>query len=180
MIGAMLPRGRFLTIPNLLSLSRLALLPVFIWSLVTPGHMRLVLILVLYAVVSDLLDGYLARRLGQVSEWGRVLDPLSDKLAVAAALVFCFFQRGLPWWMLALVLARDAGILLLAPLVSRRVGAMPASLLSGRLAALSLAVLAGVYLLDLDPVKVPALAAAVFLLLISSVQYGLRLHWHAD
>jgi len=176
----MWPQGPFCTVPNLLSVSRLALLPLFIWSLVTPGHLRLALGLLSYGVVSDLLDGYLARRLGQVSEWGRILDPLSDKLAAASALVFCYFERGLPLWILILILGRDLLILGLSPLLSQRRGKLPGSILSGRLAALSLALLAAVYLFNLEQARVPALAVATVLMFISSVQYTLRLFRHAD
>jgi cardiolipin synthase len=176
----MWPQGPFLTVPNLLSLSRLVLLPLFIWSLVTPGQLRLALGLAAYGIVSDVLDGYLARRLGQVTEWGRILDPLSDKLAAASILAFCYFERGLPLWILVLVLGRDLFILGLSPLMSRRRGQLPGSILSGRLAALSLALLATVYLLELEQARVPALAVATALLFISSVQYTTRLFRHAD
>jgi CDP-diacylglycerol--glycerol-3-phosphate 3-phosphatidyltransferase len=176
----MWPQGPFFTVPNLLSLSRLALLPLFIWSLVTPGYLWLVLGLVAYGVVTDLLDGYLARHLGQVTEWGRILDPLSDKLAAAAALVYCYFERGLPLWILVVILGRDLLILGLSPLFSRRSGQLPGSILSGRLAALSLAVLAAVYLFELEPARVPALAVATVLLFISSVQYTSRLFRHVN
>ena len=166
--------------PNLLSVSRLALLPLFIWSLVTPGHLRLTVGLVAYGVVTDLLDGYLARRLGQVTEWGRILDPLSDKLAAASVLVYCYFERGLPLWILLLILGRDLLILGLSPLLSQRRGKLPGSILSGRLAALSLALLAAVYVFKVEQATVPALAVATVLLFISSVQYILRLFRHAD
>jgi CDP-diacylglycerol--glycerol-3-phosphate 3-phosphatidyltransferase len=179
-IGSMLPQGRFWTVPNVISLSRLALLPPFIYALTQPRYYWLAAVLVLYAVISDLLDGYLARRLNQRSEWGKLLDPLSDKLAVAAALIFCYLARDLPLWVLILVLGRDLLILALAPFLGRRLGHLPPSNLSGRLAALSFGLLALVYILDLQPLKTPMLAASVLLLLLSSTLYSARLFRHAD
>jgi cardiolipin synthase len=176
----MLPKGRFWTVPNALSLSRLALLPLFVYALSQPRYHWLAAALVLYAVITDVLDGYLARRLGQQSEWGKFLDPLSDKLAVAAALIFCYVAKDLPLWILLLVLSRDLVILALAPYLGRKLGHLPPSHLSGRLAALSFGLLALVYILELQPLKTPMLAASVFLLLLSSTLYTTRLFKHAD
>jgi CDP-diacylglycerol--glycerol-3-phosphate 3-phosphatidyltransferase len=176
----MWPQGPFLTVPNLLSLSRLAVLPLFLWSVGRPGYLWLTIGLVAYGIVSDLLDGYLARRLGQESEWGRLLDPLSDKLILASVFVFCYVARDLPLWIVILVIGRDLLILGLSAQWSRRWGHLPASILSGRLAALSLTLLATAYIFDLEQAKVPTLAVALLLWFISSVQYTMRLTQHAD
>jgi CDP-diacylglycerol--glycerol-3-phosphate 3-phosphatidyltransferase len=179
-IGRMLPQGRFWTVPNVLSLSRLALLPLFIYALTEPRYHWLAVCLILLAVATDVLDGYLARRLNQESEWGRLLDPLADKLAVAAALIYCYLARDLPLWVLMLVLGRDLVILAAAPLIGRRLGRLPASNLSGRLAALSFGLLALVYILDLEVLKTPMLAVSLSMLLLSGIRYTTRLFAHAD
>lgn len=178
-IGIMLPTGRFWTVPNVLSLSRLLLLPLFFYAVARPPLFALAVILVAYGIASDLLDGYLARRLGQISEWGRLLDPLADKLTVAAVLLFCHVQRGLPLWVLAAIVGRDLLILLAAPVVARRLGRLPRSNLPGRLAALSFAVLAGVYILNLEALHLPMIATSLGLLLLSTVVYTRRLFGHA-
>lgn len=171
--------GPFFTLPNLLSLSRVLALPVFLWSLSTPGHTGLAVGLLLYAILSDLADGFLARRLNQESEWGRILDPLADKITSGAALVFCYFERGLPAWILFLVVGRDLAILALAPWWAARHGRVPESLWWGRLAALSVGVLLLAYLFELPWAQGPMLAASATLILISTVQYALRLKPHA-
>jgi CDP-diacylglycerol--glycerol-3-phosphate 3-phosphatidyltransferase len=176
----MLPQGRFWTLPNVLSLSRIALLPLFIYALSEPDLLWLAGLLVFYGMLSDLADGWLARRLNQTSEWGRLLDPLADKLAVGLALIFCYVARSLPLWALVLILGRDLLILTLAPVLARRVGRLPASLLAGRLAALSFALLALVYILELEHWQTPALAAATAMLLLSSTAYMRRLWSHAE
>jgi len=176
----MLPRGRFWTVPNVLSLSRLVLLPLFIWALATPGYLWLAGVLLLWGVLSDVADGYLARKLDQQSEWGRLLDPVADKLTLGVALGYCYVARDLPLWVLLLVVGRDLAILLLARVLADRAGRLPASIMVGRLAALSLGLLAIVYVLEVDPLKRPMLAVSVFLLFLSSLMYARRLWTHAD
>ena len=175
----MLVSGPFLTVPNVLSLSRLLLLPLFLWSLSTPGYTWLAAGLVVYAIVSDLADGYLARRLNQRSEWGRLLDPLADKITAACALYFCYTHRGLPGWVLVLVVGRDLLILALAPWLATRQHRLPESLLVGRLAALSVGALAIVYLFEITFAQSVLLAASTLLVFLSGWQYGRRLLTHA-
>lgn len=170
-----MPGGRFWTVPNVLSLSRIALLPLFIWSLYRPGYLWLAGALIAWGIVSDLLDGYLARLLNQESEWGRVLDPLADKLGLAAVLIFCYAARDLPLWVVVLVVGRDLFILVLAPVLAGRMGELPQSNMPGRLAALFFGIVALVYFLNLEEIKIPVLAAAMILLFFSSTLYFLRL-----
>ncbi len=76
-----------MTVPNILTLIRVAMIPVFA---VTMGMGWRVAALVLFSVasVTDMLDGYLARRMGQITKFGKFMDPLADKLLVFAAIVF--------------------------------------------------------------------------------------------
>jgi CDP-diacylglycerol--glycerol-3-phosphate 3-phosphatidyltransferase len=171
----MMPTGRFWTVPNALSMSRILLLPLFVWTLYEPGYLWLAGVLIFWGIASDLLDGYLARLLNQESEWGRVLDPLADKLAVAAALIFCYIARDLPLWVVGLVIGRDVLILLCAPLLAKRIGHLPQSNMTGRLAALFFGLVAVTYILEIEILKIPALAAASILLFVSSTLYLLRM-----
>lgn len=171
----MMPGGKFWTVPNALSLSRIALLPLFIWALYQPGYLWLAGVLVAWGIVSDMLDGYLARLLHQESEWGRVLDPVGDKLATATALIFCYVARDLPLWVVVLIVGRDAAILMLSPLLARRMGQLPQSNMAGKLAAFFFGIVAVIYVLEIEELKIPALAAATLLLFYSSTLYFLRL-----
>lgn len=176
----MLPRGRFWTVPNILSLSRLALLPLFIYALSEPGMMWLAGVLVAYGVISDLLDGYIARRFNQITEWGKFIDPVADKITVGVALLFCYFNRDFPLWLLLLIFSRDLVILIAAPLIARRIGHLPPSNMAGRLTALSFGLLALIYILNLTDLIVPGIVLALALLAISSVSYARRMFAHAD
>lgn len=88
----------WLTLPNAVSVVRLLLIPVFVWLVVIDqiGAAGIVL-----AVIgsTDWVDGYLARRLDQVSEVGKLLDPLADRIAVAVAVVVGLIAGVLPWWL---------------------------------------------------------------------------------
>lgn len=92
------------TIPNLISLIRLALIPVFLWLLFGKDDPAAAGWLFFFIAWSDWVDGYLARRLNQVSELGKILDPLADRIAVFVAVVFGWVAGVLaPWFAIALI-----------------------------------------------------------------------------
>lgn len=99
------------TVPNLLSAIRILLIPAFV-LLLLEERTRVAGFLLLGLVVStDWVDGYLARRTGQVTELGKILDPVADRLALAAALITFVFLDAVPLWAALLVIVRDAVVL---------------------------------------------------------------------
>jgi cardiolipin synthase (CMP-forming) len=98
--------SRVLTVPNLLSFFRLALVPVFI-ALIVTGQDMLALITLVVTSFTDFLDGYLARKLNQVSRLGQLLDPAADRLYIFAALIGLAWRDLIPWWLVIVVVARD-------------------------------------------------------------------------
>jgi cardiolipin synthase (CMP-forming) len=98
--------SRVLTVPNLLSFFRLALVPVFI-ALIVTGQDMLALITLVVTSFTDFLDGYLARKLNQVSRLGQLLDPAADRLYIFAALIGLAWRDLIPWWLVIIVVARD-------------------------------------------------------------------------
>ncbi|GGM60658.1 CDP-diacylglycerol--glycerol-3-phosphate 3-phosphatidyltransferase [Thermopolyspora flexuosa] len=113
------------TIPNVLSLLRLLGVPLFLWLVLGPqADVWAVLVLIL-AGLSDWLDGRLARAWNQVSRIGRLLDPLADRLYILATLAGLTLRGIIPWWLAAAVVARDAFLLWIPP-VLRRLGYGPA------------------------------------------------------
>jgi len=101
---------RFWTIPNILSIIRLAMLAPTVWALVT-RHNLLAFILFVASSVTDTLDGWVARRLKQESEWGKILDPIADKLTLNTLAMIMAFQGRIPLFLALIVLVRDAIIL---------------------------------------------------------------------
>jgi CDP-diacylglycerol--glycerol-3-phosphate 3-phosphatidyltransferase len=101
-----------LNIPNLLTMARVVAIPFFVWLLDTPTPIRgfWACIVFTLAAITDLLDGYLARKLGVVSVLGKFLDPLADKLIVMAALVWMVPMGRMPAWAVVLLLARELSV----------------------------------------------------------------------
>ena len=98
-----------MTIPNLVSALRIALVPLVLWLLLARDQPAAAGWLLAVVGATDWVDGYLARRLDQVSDLGKVLDPLADRLAVGAAIVGGWISGALPWGVaLALVLRESA------------------------------------------------------------------------
>lgn len=99
-----------LTIPNLISAFRLALIPLFLWLLVGADEPVWAGILLGVIGSTDWVDGYLARRLDQVSEIGKILDPLADRIAVATAVVAGLATGYLPGWFAWPLIVREVVI----------------------------------------------------------------------
>jgi cardiolipin synthase (CMP-forming) len=102
---------RVLTIPNLISLLRIALIPAFVVLIVDPDTRRAGLVLFVVVVATDWIDGALARATGQVSDLGKVLDPVADRLAIAAGLIALVVVDAFPLWAALLILVRDVAVL---------------------------------------------------------------------
>jgi cardiolipin synthase len=98
---------RLLTIPNLLSVIRLALVPVFLWLLLGPKADGWALAILVYAGISDWADGKIARLFNQTSRLGAMLDPAADRLYTLATVVAFVVRDIVPWWIAALLVLRD-------------------------------------------------------------------------
>ena len=103
---------RVLTVPNGLSFARILLIPVFVALLLHHGTEVAGLLLLGFVVSTDWVDGVVARRTGQVTDLGKWLDPIADRLAIAAALVTLVVRDAFPLWAALLILCRDGAVLL--------------------------------------------------------------------
>lgn len=113
------------TIPNLISLARLLLVPVFAVLIVTEQDGWALLVLAISGV-SDWADGYLARRWNQISELGAKLDPAADRLYILSTLLGLAWRNFIPWWLVAVIVARDVMLLCTVPFLMRlRIEALP-------------------------------------------------------
>src|SRR5690606_6280207 len=107
-----------LTIPNILSFVRLLSVAVFGWLIVAGLDVWAVALLVVFGA-TDWLDGYLARRLNQRTALGARLDPVADRLYILMAIVALFLRGIIPWWLVAVLVARDVMLVLLVPVLRR-------------------------------------------------------------
>jgi cardiolipin synthase len=101
-----------LTIPNALSFVRIALIPVFVWLILDHDTSFGGLLLFAAVASTDWVDGAVARATGQVSELGKVLDPVADRLSIAAGLIALIVRGAFPLWAALLILVRDGMILI--------------------------------------------------------------------
>jgi CDP-diacylglycerol--glycerol-3-phosphate 3-phosphatidyltransferase len=108
------------TLPNILSLFRIGIIPILVYLLTFPDRLSAILaaLLFLIASITDYFDGYLARRNRSVSDLGKILDPLADKLMVASALIMLAAmdrpgQPSVPAWLVVLIIARESAVTVL-------------------------------------------------------------------
>jgi cardiolipin synthase (CMP-forming) len=101
-----------LTIPNALSFVRIALIPVFVWLILDHDTSFGGLLLFAAVASTDWVDGAVARATDQVSELGKVLDPVADRLSIAAGLIALIVRGAFPLWAALLILVRDGMILI--------------------------------------------------------------------
>ena len=168
-----------MSIPNLITLGRILLVPVVIWA-ITAGEMRVAFVLFLAAGISDAVDGFLAKRFGMTTELGAYLDPLADKAMLVSMYVALGIIEAIPRWLVILVVSRDIMIVsavMLSWLVDKPVPLKP--LLVSKLntvaqIALVLMVLAALGF-ELDAgIAVSALTGLVAVLTLLSVAFYVR------
>ncbi len=114
-------QGRVLTIPNVLSVIRLALLPVFGYLLLARHSHGPAVAILIFSGASDWADGKIARLVAnQSSRIGELLDPLVDRVYMLAVPLIMALAGVVPWWLLGLLLSRDALLAATLPVVRRR------------------------------------------------------------
>nr|WP_137815844.1 CDP-diacylglycerol--glycerol-3-phosphate 3-phosphatidyltransferase [Gandjariella thermophila] len=168
-------------VANVLTLSRLVLVPVFLVTLFQDGGHQAGWRAVATAVfalasLTDRLDGDLARRRGLVTDVGKIADPIADKALTGSALVGLSLLGDLPWWVTVVIAVREIGVTLLRFAVIRY-GVIPASR-GGKAKTLLQVVAIGLYLLPLpelaEPVRWVAMGAAVLLTVVTGADYLVR------
>ncbi|MBV6513343.1 MAG: CDP-diacylglycerol--glycerol-3-phosphate 3-phosphatidyltransferase [Ignavibacteriaceae bacterium] len=167
-------------ISNLLSLLRIFLVIPF-WLMMEASvydQNRIILIgLCLFAGVTDILDGYLARKLNQITELGKILDPLADKICVAAIFLKLYLLGEIPLFLTAVVVGRDVLIVIAALLVSKRIKKVLPSNMLGKITVLVICfyILIVLYGVPKDHMlNMSFLYASVSMIFISLIGYGIR------
>ena len=112
--------NRVLTVPNILSIIRLAGVPLFLWLVLGPEADGWALGVLMFSGVTDYLDGYLARKLNQMSKVGEILDPVADRLYILAVVFGLAWRDIIPWWLALVLPARDLFLWGLVPFLRTR------------------------------------------------------------
>lgn len=167
--------SRIVTVPNVLSLFRLILIPVFLWLLIL-GEYGWALLVLVVSGLTDFVDGYVARQFNQISRLGQVLDPAADRLFIFSTLIGLAWQQIIPWWLVVVIIGRDVVLLILGVvLANHQYGPLPVHHLGkmgtfALLAAMPLLVV-GAAFPDIAPVSDPIAWAGAF--------WGAFLYWWA-
>ncbi len=134
-------QGKIWTISNLLSLSRIVLMIPAGYYLATPGHLyrEIAVLIILAAVATDALDGYVARTLNEISDLGKIIDPLADKIGVGIVVVMLVIFGDISLWFAVAVLARDIIIFFAGVYIKSKTGMILPSTMSGKVAVSFLA-----------------------------------------
>ena len=168
-------------VANALTALRLVLVPVFLLFLFAgDGHETAsritAFVIFAVAVVTDRLDGALARTYGMITEFGKLADPIADKMLIGAALIGLSMLGDLPWWVTTVILAREIGVTVLRFAVLHR-GVIPASR-GGKLKTLVQAIAIGLFILPLQgwpaiwtTVAWWVMGAAIVLTVLTGVDY---------
>ncbi|MHA7239153.1 CDP-diacylglycerol--glycerol-3-phosphate 3-phosphatidyltransferase [Arthrobacter sp. TMS1-12-1] len=176
------PAVPVLNIANVLTVVRILLVPFFVWFLLLDdgraGLFRWLAVLVfVVAIYTDKLDGDLARSRGLITDFGKIADPIADKLLIGSALIMLSVLGELWWWVTIVILVREIGITLLRFAVIRY-GVMPASR-GGKLKTVVQTVAILLFLIPLQAVAgewawwaaVAVMAVAVAITVVTGVDY---------
>ena len=179
-----------MNLPNSLTLVRIFLIPLLVVVLLTRFEGRMIFgvrkeligtVIFLLAACTDWLDGYLARRRGQVTELGQLMDPLADKLLITAAFVSLVALGLAPAWMVAIILGRELGVTVLRSIAYSRGITIVASPLGkikmvSEVVAIVLLTLGRDYLQEFFVLGQIALWVVLITALVSALDYYRRFH----
>lgn len=160
----------FFTIPNLLSIFRILLI-IPIAYCVWHRCLTVVFILILFGIFTDYLDGIIARRFNQISDWGKILDPLADKLAIGTLLIVLHFKQEVPLWLVIVVVGRDFAILLAGLFVAKKYRLITPSNFLGKCTANILTAMVIIYIFNIEILKTIFTLLGVFFVALSSFSY---------
>lgn len=111
---------KVVTVPNLISALRIGLVPVFLWLFLSATNDVLALVILAVVGSTDWVDGFIARKTGQVTVLGKLLDPVADRLAIVSALLALSFRGIVPWLLAGVILLRDLIVSIAFPIIEAR------------------------------------------------------------
>ena len=170
-----------LNIPNVLTVLRIVAVPVVVVALLdeTPNGDKLAAVVFALAALTDGLDGYIARARGSITNFGKLMDPIADKLLITAALVSLVSLNRLSAWVAMVIIAREFAVTALRAVAADRGVVISASWLGKVKTVLQIAAVFALIAFDPSPVWVDLLVyAAVAATVVSGADYFFGLHRH--
>lgn len=169
-------KGQYFSIPNILSYVRIALVPLIIATFFSNDHRSLSTVLILISGITDCVDGFIARRFNMITDFGKIIDPIADKLT-QFTIVFCLgFEHSLLFFLAGLLLFKEFFVGIMGLAVLKRTGIVDGARWYGKLATIMFYLII-MFLLVFTPSR--SVATAVILLCIgfmglSLVMYTIR------
>ncbi|MBC8180857.1 CDP-alcohol phosphatidyltransferase family protein [candidate division KSB1 bacterium] len=164
---------RVFTIPNIISFFRLLLLIplcMHIWQ----DNLKVVSILLVVVFISDYMDGYIARHFNQISELGKILDPVGDKISFAVVLIVLYLKGSAPLWIVSLVIGRDLALFISSIFVTRKYKQVLPSNMVGKITVNILSILVLAYIYDIKILETIFTRLMVFFIVFSMYSYAKR------
>ncbi|MBI4529984.1 MAG: CDP-alcohol phosphatidyltransferase family protein [Candidatus Latescibacteria bacterium] len=166
------PGRKVWTLANGLSVGRILLLPFILYLFSRDDSLTLTTLLMIVAALTDVFDGYFARRYGEISKMGMILDPVADKMMIGAISAFLVSLKGFPLWLVMTVILRDVIILIGGTVLLRAKGSPLASNVAGKLTTISLALTIFFFVINADSwLKQTCVWLSTGLLIVSSSLY---------
>lgn len=130
--------GKIFTIPNLMSFFRLLLVPVIVWAYMGLHNDTLTIVLLAVSALTDVLDGRIARRFNMVSDLGKALDPLADKLTQVCIVLCLAFSYPLMWVLLGICVVRESCMAILGYITIRKTNTVTSAMWFGKVSTVVL------------------------------------------
>ena len=173
----LLGRTSVLTVPNLLSLLRLCMIPWFVWLYCVQGDHQMTAAVLVLSGITDVADGYIARRFGMVSDLGKIIDPIADKLTQAAMLLCLFTEFPLTMAAFVLMAVKETFAAVTGVLLIRRTGQVLSADWHGKLTTCMLYAMMILHVLWYDiPTGISncLVGGCIVMMGVSCILYGLR------
>ena len=176
-VNAPKARTKVFTFPNILSFFRLCLIPAIVWSYCVEQNYLLAGSVLIVSGLTDIVDGFIARKFNMVSDLGKILDPIADKLTQAAMLLCLLLRFPLLWILLVLVLVKEIFMCITGLMVIKKTGSVYGAKWHGKVATCLLyaTMILHVFWNEITPVVsiVSTLACAV-MIVISFILYSIQ------
>ncbi len=161
---------KYLNTANLISISRIFLtIPTLLFF--DSGNKNLGLFVLMVMIATDYADGIVSRKLNQVSDFGKALDPICDKIVLMGLFVYLVINSNFPIWYFISIFSRDLMLSYISLLIKRKKGVMPQPNFPGKMAVNLIALLVIAWFMEWEDVKVFAFWSSVLFLLYSTAEY---------
>ncbi|MCD6161478.1 MAG: CDP-alcohol phosphatidyltransferase family protein [candidate division Zixibacteria bacterium] len=157
-------------LPNIMSIIRVFLAP-FLFFSIKNSNIMLIVIIAAIAILTDILDGFLARKLDSITEKGKILDPLADKICIAAAAIAAALYGDLPLMLLVVIIARDLVITVGGLSIIKTKHEIPVSNFWGKITVIVLSAALIIYVFKFNQFYMVAFWAVIIFVIASLISY---------